>query len=128
MVDLSKACDRINISSLYDKLKATYLPGQIVKLIAFMGKNTFVCTSYEGCLSDEWKLGNGICQGGIASGIIFNFSLMEVLTDSADLPIECELNGNTVDIFCYASDIALLAPTENVLQFMLETLAPKLEN
>jgi len=53
MVDLSKAYHRINISSLCDKLKATYLPGQIFNLIEFMGKNTFVCTSYEGCLSDE---------------------------------------------------------------------------
>ena len=30
MVDLSKAYDRINISSLCDKLKVTYLNGQIL--------------------------------------------------------------------------------------------------
>ena len=63
MVDLSKAYERINMSSLSDKLKATYLPGKIVSLIEFMGKNTFVCTFYEGCLSDKWKVGNGVRQG-----------------------------------------------------------------
>ena len=52
MFELSKAYDRINTSPLCDKLKATYLPRLIVNLIAFMGKNTFICTSYEGCPSD----------------------------------------------------------------------------
>ena len=50
-----------------------------------MGKNTFVCTSYEGCLSDEWKVGNGVRQGGITSGILFNFYLNGCLTDLADI-------------------------------------------
>ena len=53
MVDLSKAYDKINISSLCNTLKATYLPGQFVNLIEFKGKNTFVCTFYERCLSVE---------------------------------------------------------------------------
>ena len=55
------------------------------------------------------------------------FYLNEVLTDLADLSLGCELNGNRVNIFCYADDIALLAPTESALQSMLDTLAPKLE-
>ena len=42
------------------------LPGQIVKLIEFMGKNTFVCASYK-----EWKVGTGVLrQGGVTSGIL----------------------------------------------------------
>ena len=83
MVDLSKAYDRMNISSLCDKVKVTYLPGQIVNLIEFMGIN--ICTCYEGCLSDELIVYNGVCQGGI----LFNFYLNEVLFDLADLPPGC---------------------------------------
>ena len=77
MDDLSKAYDRINMSSLCDKIKATYLPGEIVNLIEVMGKNTFVCISYEGCLSDEWKVGNGVRQGGVTSSILSIFTLMK---------------------------------------------------
>ena len=33
MIDLSKAYDRLNISSLCDTLKAIYLPGQNINLI-----------------------------------------------------------------------------------------------
>ena len=128
MFDLSKAYIRINISSLCDKIKATYLPELLVNLIEFMGKNTFVSTSYEGCLSDDWKVGNEVHQGIITSGIHFNFDLNEVLTDLSDLPIGCNLNVNRLNIFCFAHDIALLTPTENALQFTLYTLATKLES
>ena len=76
-----------------------------------LGKNTFVCTSYKGCLSDEWKVGNEVRQGEVIPGIVFNFYLIEVSTDLADLPLRCELSGNRVNIFCYADHIALLAPT-----------------
>ena len=84
MVDLSKAYGRINISSLCDKLKASYLPEQIVNFIELMGKKTFVYTSYEGFRSDVWKVGNVLRQKGIRSGILFKFYLNEVLSDLAD--------------------------------------------
>ena len=61
-VDQSKVYCRINISSLCDKLKATCLRGQIINLVEFMGKYTFFCTSYEGCLNDEWIVVNGVRQ------------------------------------------------------------------
>ena len=93
-----------------------------------MGGNTFVCTSYEGCLSGERKVGNGVSQGDFICGILFKFYLNEVSTKLADLPLGYKLSGNRVNIFCYADDIVLLAPTEKVLQFILDTPAPKLEN
>ena len=36
------------------------LPGQVIALIDFMCKNTFVCTSYGGQLGDEWNVKNGV--------------------------------------------------------------------
>ena len=85
-------------------------------------------TTYEGCLSNEGKVGNEVRQGGITTGILFNFYLNEVLTDLPGLSLGCKLNHNRVNIFCFGDDIALLPPTENALQFMLDTLPPKLEN
>ena len=58
----------------------------------------------------------------------FIFYLSEVLTDLAKLSLGCEVNGNRLNIVCYADDNALLAHTENALQFMLDTFAPRLEN
>ena len=85
MVDLPKAYDRINTSLLCDKMRDTELPGQVIALINFMCKNTFVCTSYGGQLSDEWNVTNGVRQGSISSGIIFNFYVNEVIPDISKL-------------------------------------------
>ena len=53
MVDLLKTYDRISTSLLCDKKRETYIPGQVIALMDFLGRNTFVCTSYGGQLSDE---------------------------------------------------------------------------
>ena len=74
------------------------------------------------------KGNNGARQGGVTSGILFNFYLNEVLTNLAILSLGYELSGNRVNNFCYADDITLLAHTENALQFMLHTLSPKFGN
>ena len=92
-----------------------------------MCKNTFVCTSDEGCPSDEWKLGNVVRQGGVTPGILINFNLNEVLTNICNPPLGCEVSDNIVKMLCYEGVVAFLTPTENVLQYMLDTVAPKLE-
>ena len=127
MVGLSKAHVIIKISSLFDKLKAAYAPGQLVNLIEFKGKNTSVRTSYEKCLSHEWKVDNGICQGSVTSGTLFDLILKEVSIGLANIPLVCELNGNRLNVFCCEYDIELLTPAENALQIMLDTLVLKTE-
>ena len=50
-------------------------------------------------------------QGGISSGILFNFYLKEVISDISKLPAECTLNCGKVNILGYADDLVLVAPT-----------------
>ena len=66
-VDLSKACNKINIRLLCEKMTEAILLGQVIALIHFLDKkkNTFVCTSYGGQLSDECSVKNVVRQGGI---------------------------------------------------------------
>ena len=71
-----------------------------------MDKDIFFCTSYQGFFSNEWNVGNGVCQAGVTSGVLLKFYLNEVLTDKANLPLGCELSNNRVSIFCNADDIA----------------------
>ena len=127
MVHLSKAYVMININSLCDKIRATYSPGKIVDLIKYMCKNTFLCTFNQECLRDEWKVGNGLRQRGFMPEIFLMLYIIDVKIAKAHLFLGFDISGNRVNIFCYPYDIALLAPTENAIKFMLDTLAPKLE-
>ena len=40
-------------------MKETVLPVQVIAIVVFMGRNTFVCTSYGEQLGDEWNVKNG---------------------------------------------------------------------
>ena len=73
MIDLSEAFDGKNTSLFCDKMMQPDLPGQFIAHIDFMGKNTYVGTSYGVKLSEKWYVKNGVRQGGISSGILFNF-------------------------------------------------------
>ena len=92
-----------------------------------MGENTFVCGSYQECISNECEVGNGVRLEGVTSGNILKFYLYEVLTALANLQLGCNFSGNRVNTFCFEDDIALMAPTENALEYKLDTLVPKLE-
>ena len=126
MVDLSKTYDRTNTRLLCDKMSETKLPGQVIALIDFMCKNTFVCTSHGGQLNDEWNVKNGVRQGSISSGIIFNFYVNEVIPDISKLLAGCTLNCSKVNILGFADDFVLVAPTPQTLQLLLNVLTSKL--
>ena len=112
MVDLSKAYDRINTSLLCDKMRETNLPGKVIALIDFMGKNNFVCASYGGQLSDD--------------GILFKFYLNEVVSHTFKLPAGCNLKGSKISILGYADDLVLTVPTAETSQLLLNTPTSKL--
>ena len=104
IVDLSKVFDRIDTSLLCDKRGEAYLAKQVIALTDFIGKKNFVCTPYEGQLSDEWNVINKVRRGGISSGTLFNFYLNDVIFDLSKLSAGCTLICSKVDTFGYADN------------------------
>ena len=123
MIDLSQAYDRTNINTLFTKLKQSELPDQITNIIEYMCGNTFVNTVYSGEPSEFCPVGNGTRQGGITSGILLNFYIIEVSDTFMNLPVSCSLNCTQMNILSYADDIVLLAPLTHSLQVMFDTLS-----
>ena len=119
MVDLSKAFDKININILMEKLKKTEMSTDVVNVIEFMFRNTFVNTKFNNFQGNEWKTGNGTRQGGILSAHIFSFYLNNLISQVNDLQVGCFLDSQKMNILCYADDIVLLAPSSNALQTIL---------
>ena len=101
-----------NTCFICDKLRETASPGPVIAPIKFMGKNTFVCTSYEGQLSDEWN--------GLPAGALFSFCLNKVISDSSMLPVGCTLNCSKLNMLGYAEVFfSLVAVTAQTLQMLV---------
>ena len=56
-------------------------------------------TSYEGGMSDYWKVCDGVRQSGFPSGFLFIFYLNKISRDVSNLPRGSELNGNEIKLF-----------------------------
>ena len=90
-LDISKAFDSINHNVLLNKLLEMGIPGYIVNIIEFWYKNQNVCVKYRGALSDEWKLMNGVRQGGVLSGLLFSVYINTLIERVAQTGVGCML-------------------------------------
>ena len=120
VIDLSKAFDRVSFNSLRKKLLRSTLPRNIIDIVDYMLRNTWVRTSYDGVYSESWLIMNGTRQGGILSPLIFNFYIAELLNDISECKIGCRLNNVQMNIMSYADDVMVLAPSANGLQFLID--------
>ena len=126
MLDLSKAFDKIDLNLLKDKLSNTRLPPCIIRIIYFMYTNAYVNVKFNDKIGPEWKVGNGVRQGGILSAYLFNFYIYEMIEEILNLNVGCFLANMNFSILCYADDIVLLCPSANGLQFLIDKSAEHL--
>ena len=123
MVDLKKAYDKLNVNILLLKLGKTDLPPLITLTLKSIFDNFYVCVKYNNtCSINDWKVKNGVRQGGICSGLLFSFYVDEILCTLSELSIGCKINFYRINIIAYADDVALLSPSANGLQFLIDKL------
>ena len=82
--------------------------------------NQFVKVRYGNSFSDEWKLCNGVRQGGILSALFFNIYIDSLITRIANSNIGCKLGIIRSNVIAYADDVVLLAPTPTSLQLIID--------
>ena len=128
MVDLSKAFDRVNWNILFSKLRESNLRPEIINIIKVMYDRSYVHTMVNGTKSCSWKLGNGVRQGGILSPLLFAYYMNDTLDCIASMPDGCFLAEYKANIFCFADDIILMAPSSSGLQRMIDKLMEKMSN
>ena len=126
-LDLSKAFDRVNHNILLNKLSKSRVSPIIVHILKVMYENQFVHTSFNGYISNEWRLKNGVRQGAIISPVLFNFYINDILNEVACLDIGCNLAYNKHNTQAYADDITALAPSAKGLQLLIDKIANNIE-
>ena len=88
----------------------------------FWYNNQFVNVRFKNSLSNEWKISNGVRQGGILSGLLFNVYIDSLLNRISKMNVGCKLGIFNGNIIAYADDIVLLAPSANALRLLLNEI------
>ena len=67
-------------------------------------------------------IGNGVRQGGILSPFLFRFYIRKLIAEVVKLRIGCNIGGIFLNLFAYADDMVLIAPSWFALQKLLVTI------
>ena len=117
-VDISKAFDSVCHDILFKKLSDLGIPTCIINVLIYWYNNQLVQVKYNASLSSEWKLSNGVRQGGVLSGHFFNIYIDSLLEKISNMKVGCNLGIIKSNIIAYADDIVLLAPSTYALELL----------
>ena len=119
-LDISKAFDSIDHGILIEKLLQMGIPEMIVDLIKYWYSNQYVKVRYNSNYSGEWKICNGVRQGGVLSGLFFSLYIDGLISKISNMGTGCQLGIYSSNVIAYADDIVLLAPSPTSLQNMMD--------
>ena len=75
---------------------------------------------WNGVISDQFEVSNGVRQGGIMSPLLFGIYIDDLLHDLKNSGIGCIVGNYFYGAFGYADDIILLCPTITGLEHMIK--------
>ena len=120
--DFTKAFDRVNYWKLFKQLLEDGLSQWIVSLLAFWYSHQRVSVQWHNIVSSSFFIGNGTKQGGILSPCLFNSYISRLILSLTAMNIGCNIGGAIMNIFAYADDVVLLAPSWFALQQLIKAL------
>ena len=120
-VDISKAFDSVNHDILFSKLRDLGIPTSIINMINFWYDNQFASVKYHNSVSHEFQISNGVRQGGVLSGLLFNVYIDSLISNISKMKVGCRLGLISSNIIAYADDIVLLAPSIPSLNMLVNT-------
>ena len=118
-LDLKKAFDSVDHSTLFYKMQLAGIPDCLINVIKFWYGSQYAQVKYQDAMSNEWKINNGVRQGGVLSGLLFNIYVNSLIEKISKLNIGCRLGTVNSNIIAYADDIVLLSPTRDGLKLLL---------
>lgn len=119
-IDISKAFDSVNHCILIDKLSELGIPNCLINLIRYWYDNQYVKVKYGSTLSEEWRISNGVRQGGVLSGLFFAIYINSLIEKVSKVNSSCMLGIARSNIIAYADDVVLMAPSAKSLQILID--------
>ena len=123
MIDYSRAYDKISHKILLNKLIESNLPRNIILLIKSICENSYIGIRFNDvCSKSDFKIGNGVRQGGVCSGLLFVYYINDILNVVSGMNTGCVLGTYRINILAYADDVSLLAPSRSALQILIDVV------
>ena len=120
-MDMKKAFDMVKHAVLFKKLIERNVPPVFLRLLLVMYLNQNAVVKWEGSVSDAFAIINGVKQGAVLSAVLFCIYIDDLLKEMRRNRDGCWINMEYVGIIVYADDIALLSPSIDGLQNMINT-------
>ena len=119
-LDASKAFDRVNHYSLFNKLITRGVPGYLVRILIYWYSNQNMCVRWGNSVSKGFKVTNGVRQGGILSPYLFNIYLDDLSITLRKQYAGCKIADRIINHLLYADDLVLMCPSYRGLQDLLD--------
>ena len=95
------------------------IPAIYLRLILVMYTQQTANVLWNGAISTDFSIGNGVKQGGVLSPRLFCIYIDSLFALLKKKKTGCWLDNEFVGILGYADDILLLAPSRDALQEMI---------
>lgn len=119
-LDASKAFDKVNHWTLFDKLIRRNVPKSVVKLLVFWYRHQSFRVKWNGCFSSSFTVCNGVRQGSILSPYLFSVYLDDLSKRLNESDAGCNMFGKLINHLLYADDLAIMASSLQGLQQLLD--------
>ena len=118
-LDASKAFDMVDHGILFCKLLKRDLPSPIICFLLHWYIMQKMRVRWDHQFSESFSISNGVRQGSVLSPFLFAVYLDGLLEELSASGVGCHWRWMYAGCFCYADDIALLAPCASALRTML---------
>ena len=115
-LDASKAFDRVNHWTLFNKLGKRGVPSYLVKVLLYWYFNQSFLVRWGNTYSDFFLISNGVRQGIILSPLLFNVYIDDLNLELNATKLSCKMGGIQMNNFSYADDMVILAPSMKALR------------
>ncbi len=121
-VDAAKAFDNVNRDCLWYKLQMCGIRGKILGAIKSLYDGVKCAVRINDSLSPWFDVLCGVKQGCVISPTLFSIYINDLASEIKALNCGVKCDQIESSLFLFADDIALVAPTEDALQQMLNCL------
>ncbi len=118
-IDASKAFDRVNHQKLFSKLRQRGIPNSILRIFTYWYTNQSMQIKWGNCVSDSFRVSNGVRQVSLLSPALFNVYMNELSEELSDCRTGCMIGNTTVNHYMYADDLVVFSPSSAGFQQLL---------